>query len=409
MNIEMVGIDHNKAAIEHREAFAFTKAAAGAAMQCIKSEFGAEGCIIFSTCNRTELWLSRSGENALSPAELLCRLKGISAEKYNSFLTQRTGEEALSHILEMTCGLKSQIFGEEQIITQVGEALADAHDCSCADSVLERLFRTAVTAAKRVKTTVRLTAVDTSVASRTIELLRSELESLQGVSCLVIGNGEIGRLTAAALAGEGGDVKMTLRHYKKGEAVIPNGCEAIEYENRLEAIKTAKVVVSATTSPHYTLHYEDVLKSLDGSKKIFIDLAVPRDISPRISAEQGVVLYDIDTLSAEQEDNTKSTAMAQVSEILNDYRNEFNNWYYFRGFVPKVNDISTLVARDITGRIQKSITQLELGDSEQRTFEKQVEIASARAVSKLMFGLRDYLAPDKWNDCIESIEKAVQR
>lgn len=409
MNIRMVGIDHSKAAIEYRERFSFTKSAAEAAMRRVTGEFGATGCVVLSTCNRTELWVSYENEPSRTPFEMLCELKGERPGGLEAFFAERTGGEALEHLLQTACGLKSKVFGEDQIITQVNDALAGAHECGAADSVLERLFRTAVTAAKKVKTTVRLTAVDSSVATRAAELLRTELTDLRGVPCLVIGNGEMGRLTAKALVQQGCDVKMTLRHYKTGEVIIPAGCRVIAYDERLNELEHTRVVVSATTSPHHTIKYEEALPHLNGSPKLMIDLAVPRDISARLRGERGVTLYNIDSLGGMATGEAANAGVALAGAILEEYREEFENWYYFRGLVPRVNSISALAAQDITGRLQKSIERLELDKKEAERLQEQVERASVRVVSKLMFGLRDNLDREKWDECIESIEKAVQK
>jgi len=408
INIKMVGIDHSKATIEYRELFSFTKATAVAAMQRIRAEFGAAGCVLLSTCNRTELWLSYDTEPAKTPYEILCAVKGASPCDYESYFVERSGRDALCHLLHTSCGMKSKVFGEDQIITQVGEALALSHGCGCADSVLQRLFRTAVTAAKRVKTTVHLTALDTSVATRTVELLASELVSLEGVHCLVIGNGEMGRLTAKALVEQGCDVKMTLRRYKTGDVIIPQGCSVVPYDDRLKELASCRVVVSATTSPHHTIQYDEALPYLDGSPKLLVDLAVPRDISARLSDVQGVQLYDIDSLGGASVTEAENAGVALANGILEEYRDDFENWYYFRELVPKINDISALAALDITGRIYKSIQRLDIDAREQEQLRRLVENASVKVVGKLMFGLRENLDRDKWQDCIQGLEKAVQ-
>ncbi|MEG2852981.1 MAG: hypothetical protein RR879_09015 [Hydrogenoanaerobacterium sp.] len=142
---------------------------------------------------------------------------------------------------------------------------------------------------------------------------------------------------------------------------------------------------------------------------MLIDLAVPRDISPRLKTAAGVILYDIDSLCGTELRQTKSDELRQAECILEQYDREFTNWYYFRGLIPKVSGISSLAAKDITGRVQKTIMKLELDPDEQKKLQYQLENASAKVVSKLMFGLRDYLPPERWDECIESMEKAVQK
>ena len=65
---------------------------------------------------------------------------------------ERKDQEAVEHLFYLTSGLKSQIIGEDQILTQVKDALNLARENFAADGVLEVLFRMAVTAGKRIKT-----------------------------------------------------------------------------------------------------------------------------------------------------------------------------------------------------------------------------------------------------------------
>lgn len=82
------------------------------------------------------------------------------------------------------------------------------------DPVLERLFQMAITAAKKVKSTVRLTAVENSVIYELKKVLDKDFECIEGLKCMVIGNGEIGRLAADFMVQQKADVTVTIRNYK---------------------------------------------------------------------------------------------------------------------------------------------------------------------------------------------------
>ena len=151
MSIGMLGIDHNLAPVDVRAVFSFTRKDAAAAMEALKKEAGVEGCIILSTCNRTEVWVSLPEDWEGSLLEEICRIKGVDSREFAPYFVKRQGEEAVSHLFHLTCGLKSMILAEDQIISQVRDAHALARECYCTDGVLEVLFRKAVTAAKRVK------------------------------------------------------------------------------------------------------------------------------------------------------------------------------------------------------------------------------------------------------------------
>ena len=78
----------------------------------------------------------------------------------------------------------------------------------------------------------------------------------RGKTCMVIGNGEMGKVTALALKEAGADVTVTVRQYRSGIVTIPQGCERINYGDRMELLPKCDLVVSATASPNCTITKE---------------------------------------------------------------------------------------------------------------------------------------------------------
>ena len=58
MNIKATCIDYTKASVEEREAFSLVPSKIQELEQSILQTYQLDGCIILSTCNRTELWIS---------------------------------------------------------------------------------------------------------------------------------------------------------------------------------------------------------------------------------------------------------------------------------------------------------------------------------------------------------------
>lgn len=251
MNICMAGIDFDRAALGQREAFAFTKTQATRAMHTIAEIPGVEGCVLVSTCNRTELWLCAENDGQADPAKLLCSLKELSEPRFANVITVRGGEEAIRHLFETACGLRSRIWGEDQIITQIRDAADLSMAEGAAGKVLGKLFQTAVAAAKAVKTQVRFATGNSSVAAAAAEKCRELCGSLRSLRCLVVGSGKMGHLAARAFAEVGAEVAMTLRQYKYGVSVVPDNCRSLPYDERYAEIRDADIIISATSSPHY--------------------------------------------------------------------------------------------------------------------------------------------------------------
>ena len=407
MKIKMAGIDYRKAPVQVREQFSMTASMVERALKESRKAEGVTGCVIISTCNRTEYWISGEADSfyGLNPAALLCREKELDYSDYASYFTVREGNEAVHYLMELCCGLQSQIFGDDQIISQVKRAVDVAREQEALDSVLEILFRTAVTGAKKVKTKVLLTNVDRSVAAAMTALLRKEGISIKGKNCMVIGNGEIGRLAASELVKAGGFVSMTLRQYKTREAIIPAGCHVIDYNDRYEKLSHMDIVVSATVSPHYTLTAERAAECLSDGERVFIDLAIPRDLEPELGKLSGIRLFDMDSFSQlKYEGDLKQIAVAD--EILKKYELEFEQWYEFREYVPVVKEIARAAGEDTAARLRKELKSYSLEREEREELEKAIEKAAAKVVAKLCYGLREDMEPQSWKPCLDGLKRS---
>ena len=393
MSISMIGIDHSKASVDIRAKFSFTKKRAIEAMKKLKEEHGILGCIILSTCNRMEVWVSTQDDEEISLY----------------YFMKRENEEAVRHLFYLTSGLKSQILAEDQIITQVKDALTLARDAYCTDNVLEVLFRMAVTAAKKVKTEVTFSRANTSVIHQAMERLKNQGFSFEGKTCMVIGNGEMGKVTALALKEAGADVTVTVRQYRSGVVNIPQGCKRINYGERMELLPDCDLVVSATASPNYTLtkeNFEEI--KLDAASVVLIDLAVPRDIDPEVGKLQNVSLYDIDSFRIDVASPKLQASMQKAGEILDDQMKEFYDWFNGRDIFPRIEEIKADAVKDLNLRITKILKKTPMEQKDRESLLRAIDTAAGKVVNKMIFGLRDSLEQEAFLDCVEGLEKIYE-
>ena len=409
MSISMIGIDHSKASVDIRAKFSFTKKRAIEAMKKLKEEHGILGCIILSTCNRMEVWVSTQDDEEISLYDFLCKEKEVEKDEYQDYFMKRENEEAVRHLFYLTSGLKSQILAEDQIITQVKDALTLARDAYCTDNVLEVLFRMAVTAAKKVKTEVTFSRANTSVIHQAMERLKNQGFSFEGKTCMVIGNGEMGKVTALALKEAGADVTVTVRQYRSGVVNIPQGCKRINYGERMELLPDCDLVVSATASPNYTLtkeNFEEI--KLDAASVVLIDLAVPRDIDPEVGKLQNVSLYDIDSFRIDVASPKLQASMQKAVEILEDQMKEFYDWFNGRDIFPRIEEIKADAVEDLNLRITKILKKTPMEQKDRESLLRAIDTAAGKVVNKMIFGLRDSLEQEAFLDCVEGLEKIYE-
>ena len=406
MSISMVGIDYNKASVDVRAQFSFTKKNAAAAMEKLKETPGILGCIILSTCNRMEIWASTQEEWEGSLFDFLCEEKGKNPEEFRRYFVERKEGEAIEHLFYLTSGLKSQILAEDQIITQVKDALSMARDVYCTDNVLEVLFRMAVTAAKRVKTEVVFSRGNSSVIHQAIQKLRETGYSLDDITCMVIGNGEMGKVAALALAEAGAHVTVTVRQYRSGIVSIPKGCDRINYGERMEFFPSCDLIVSATASPNFTLTKELIQQTVTEKKQqILIDLAVPRDIEPSVKEIEGMTLYDIDSFKIDTNSLELQESMQKAALILKEQMEDFYCWYDGRSLIPRIQDIQAEAVQDLNLRILKILRKTPMEEEDRENLLNAIDTAAGKVVSKMMFGLRDTLEKEEFLNCVEGLEK----
>ena len=408
MSISMIGIDYKKASVDVRAQFSFTKKNTVAALENLKKEPGILGCIILSTCNRMEIWVSTGEDWKGSLYEFLCKEKEKDPREFEKYFVKREEEEAVEHLFYLTSGLKSQILAEDQIITQVKDALALSREAYCTDNVLEVLFRMAVTAAKKVKTQVSFSRANSSVIHQAIERLEDQGFSLQGKTCMVIGNGEMGKVTALALKEAGADVTVTVRQYRSGIVTIPQGCDRINYGERLEFLPKCDLVVSATASPNYTLTMEQIENAKIPGHVVLIDLAVPRDIEPSAGTLNNVTLYDIDSFKIDAVSPKLQASLDQAGEILREQQEEFYNWYNGRDLIPRIQEIKADAVEDLNLRIIKILRKTPMEDSDRENLLKAIDTAAGKVVNKMMFGLKDFMKEEEFINCVEGLEKLYE-
>ncbi len=409
MSIFMIGIDHNKASVDVRALFSFTKKAAGEAMLAFKELDGIHGCVILSTCNRMEVWVSAQKDwDADRLYGQLCALRQVSGGPYRGYFVSRKEREAVEHLFYLTSGLKSQILGEDQILTQVKDALSLAREAFSTDGVLEVLFRMAVTAGKRIKTEVAFHRADPSVIHQAIRTLQQKGFEVQGRRCMVIGNGEMGKMAAQTLTEAGGEVTVTIRQYRSGMVNIPQGCQRIDYGRRMELVPQCDLVVSATASPNLTLR-EELFKEITLTKPlILIDLAVPRDIETGLGEWEGITLYDMDSFRISETDPEMEESFQQADGIVREQMDEFYQWLEGRDVIPRIQKIQSESVRDLDLRIHKVLQKTPMEEADRQKLAQTIEKAAGKVVNKLIFGLRDNLEKEVFLECVAGLEKVYE-
>lgn len=406
VNIYMLGIDHNHASIEEREIFSLTKNKTVEFLEILKEVKEILGCVIISTCNRLELWLSISENFNGAIYDVLCKFKNIDGSQYKDCFVERRGYEAVEHLFYLACGLKSRIIGEDQILTQVKEALELSRENYCTNNVIETLFRMAITSAKKIKTEVHLEVVNSSIAHHVVhKLYTANNIEFYGKKCLVIGNGKIGKLTATKLMEEGANVTVTIRQYKSGVIEIPIGCNRINYGERYNQIEDYDIIISATASPNITLTYEHMKLKKFKKPVLIIDLAVPRDVDSEVGKLKNITLYDIDHFQVDTQSEKMKEQLLVIQNIIKTQIDEFELWYKGIDYIPILQSVGDIVADDVIKRVSYLLKKINCENKENEISYEVIHKATDMAVRKLLYYLRDNINSEAFKECMEALRK----
>lgn len=325
MNIVMSSVNYSTADLKERESISFTKKHMTDIYTRAMKNSDILGMVILSTCNRTEVYMSVKDESSVNPMRVLCECADKDYSRYEKICREKSGSDVIWYLSELACGIKSMIWGEDQIITQVKDALCFARENHATDNIIEVMFRKAVSAAKKVRTVTELSVGKDNSGIRAAELIGKIASSPK---TLVIGNGMAGRSAARQLVMLGIDTTMTLRQYKHGEIAVPHGVKTVDYSQRYTALQSCGAVISATSSPHYTLEYDKLL-TLEKLPDIFIDLAVPSDIDDRIALLDTVTYYNIDDIGKQYREDLHKKQYDEIRAVISRYVDDFYKWYNY--------------------------------------------------------------------------------
>lgn len=328
-----LGLNHETASVSVREAFALDRKAKQELYAAWRAAREGE-LLLVSTCNRTEAYLYGTADDVIRVRDLLSQHAGSPWPASESFHFQ--DEAALRHVLEVACGLRSQVLGDAQIFSQIKEEYRLAVESGSVGTVMHRLLHSAFQAAKRVATETSLHHGTTSVAGVAVQAARQYFArrgqpDLEGVRVLVVGAGEMARLALEALRTLAPSMLMlTNRTLQRVKALARPGEQIVPWEQRAQALAQCDLVIVATSAPEPILTVNMVPSRCQTHRLLLIDLSVPRNVDPAIDRLAGYRVLDLDAIKARQAavESQRRQAAQQARQICKELLHEFVTWYF---------------------------------------------------------------------------------
>lgn len=344
MHLVVIGLNHKTAPVELREKLSIDKAQLHGDLSALKAIDTVRECLILSTCNRTEVYAYTSSR-ADDAAVVRCigEFCGVGPDAFASHLYSHAGHKAAEHLFYVAAGIDSMVVGEAQILGQVKDAYAAAKRMGFTGPVLNALFQQAIAVGKKARTETDIGRGAFSVGSAAVQLARSVFDELRGCTILIVGAGKMAELAITHLASCGAStVLVANRTYEKAvNLALQFGGQPIRFEDLAPALEAADIVITSTGANRPILTREMVSAAMHerrGRPMFLIDVAVPRDIDPRVQEIENVFVYNIDDLQAAVEADAvgRRAEAANVRAIVAQEVEEFMRWFGTLDAVPVI-------------------------------------------------------------------------
>lgn len=288
MRVGVIGINHKLACLKLREALA-------KACQRRFSLGQQHACVLLSTCNRTELYFSDS-DLAQAHSNLLAILRREIAEEFDQRLYSYFGVDCFQHLCRVTAGLDSAIVAETEIQGQVKGAYEAAADCMDLPSEIHYLFQKALKIGKRVRSALPIKPGLPDLEHSIFKEGMSYFSNASQLKILCIGASEINKKIIAYLKKKQmQNITLCNRTCRHAHEVAAAYDIAMLNWNKLEQWHHFDWVIFGTKSPHYLITKEHIPQTI--SRKLVMDLSVPRNVDPIIAHDPRVTLLNIDELN----------------------------------------------------------------------------------------------------------------
>jgi len=388
----MVGASHHDAPLDLLEQLAVRPADLDAALTRLASCPDIDGVVILSTCNRTELYAScrrfHAGTEAL--VAFLADRAGLPADELIPHLRVLHDDTVLTHLFRVAAGVESMVIGEAEILGQLQRALAAAQSAGTACALLSRAFGHATRVGRRARADTGIGRETYSLPALAVKLALRQFETLAECRALVLGAGEMGSTVARVLAKEGtGHITILGRGTERAAAVAAEvGAEALGADRLAEALRTADLVVTATSSSQRVLRRELCAAALADRPQrplLIVDLGLPHDVDPDVATVDAVTLIDLADLRAAAADSlsARRSHLPEVERIVADEVQRFLRDTAARDVAPLVSALRCHVEEVRRAELRR--WQTRFGPLDENALSL-VEAVTAGVVAKLLHG-----------------------
>jgi glutamyl-tRNA reductase len=381
MNIAVIGLSHKTAPVDIREKLSVPDTQMEAAIQTLCNYPHIKEATILSTCNRLEIYIvtpiaDRGVQDAI---QFLAEFSKIPLKDLRQHLFMLLHKDAVMHLMRVAGGLDSLVLGEGQILAQVKQTHKIGQQYQGMGSILNRLFRQAMTAGKRVRTETSIGTGAMSISSAAVELAHIKVGNFANHRVVILGAGKMSRLLVQHLISKGAtDITILNRSAKRAEE-LKELFTAIDLQlqpmtEMMKAIATSTLVFTSTSATEPLLDASKLTDALDQHHSLMIfDISVPRNVHSDVNDLANIQAFNVDDLKAVVAQNQeRRQQMAMEAEgILDEEVTNFDSWWQLLETVPTMNCLRDKMETIRLQELEKALSRLgaEFGERHQEAIE----------------------------------------
>lgn len=212
---------------------------------------------------------------------------------------------AIGYLLQLTSGLNSLVFGEDQIIHQVRQCFLACDAMGFVGKELHQIFSFCFRATKKIRNKINLAQKNMSLGDLVFQLTQKHFADLSQNKILILGAGEIAQLCAKSYSQTktSGQAQISIASTRLSSAEklakqLDKNCQTLPMETALQQIQTFDVVIVAISGNQILLEDRLYQHTPPMKKHLIIDLSVPRKVHPDIGKRRHISLLNIDELES---------------------------------------------------------------------------------------------------------------
>lgn len=390
MRLHCLGINHQTAEVSTREKLAFDINQTKSFWEALRKETErkVDELVVLSTCNRVEIYAVSEQPFFAELEKSLVELRDISGKDIGHLFYRLVDEQVISHLLRVSSGLDSMVLGEPQILGQVTEAYQTGLEIGSCGKMLSKLFQSAISTGKRVRTETDISKNSMSVSSLAAQVTEQIVGNLYESQITLLGAGEMAELAIEALKKRGANKFIVISR------TINSACDLAQkwdghagtMENLTGALENTDILLTSTSAPHTIIHrslIEGIMANRPNRPLVIIDIAVPRDVASDVKDIAGVSLFDIDRLNqgVVKAVESRESEIPKVEKIIDEEYLTFKEYFGSLKVLPVIAGIRQQANAIRQQELEKALRQLDGIDPKQ---QERIKALTHAIVQKIL-------------------------